>query len=133
MPFKSEAQRRWMYANKPEMAKKWEKHTPKGKKLPEKVKGGADESQHTCKYCKQKMKRFGPERGKGYTFNPDQKESAVGAYSCTNQECPHKKEKGYPWSVPIMNEHVVSHDVEVVLNGEKYLLEAGDRIIIEND
>lgn len=27
-----------MYANKPEMAKKWEKHTPKGKKLPEKVK-----------------------------------------------------------------------------------------------
>lgn len=36
MPFKSEAQRRWMYANKPEMAKKWEKHTKK-KKLPEKV------------------------------------------------------------------------------------------------
>ena len=37
MPFKSEAQRAWMYANKPEMAKKWEKHTPKGKKLPKKV------------------------------------------------------------------------------------------------
>ncbi len=37
MPFKSKAQRRWMYANKPEMAKKWEKHTPKSKKLPEKV------------------------------------------------------------------------------------------------
>jgi len=27
-----------MYANKPEMAKKWEKHTPKGTKLPKRVK-----------------------------------------------------------------------------------------------
>jgi hypothetical protein len=38
MPFKSEAQRGWMHANEPEMAKKWEKETPKGKKLPKKVK-----------------------------------------------------------------------------------------------
>ena len=38
MPFKSEAQRRWMYANEPEMAKRWEKETPKGKKLPDKLK-----------------------------------------------------------------------------------------------
>lgn len=37
MPFKSEAQRRWMFARKPKMAKRWAKHTPKGKKLPEKV------------------------------------------------------------------------------------------------
>lgn len=37
MPFKSEAQRRFMYAKHPKIAKKWEKHTPKGKKLPEKV------------------------------------------------------------------------------------------------
>jgi len=37
MPFKSAAQRRWMHINKPKLAKKWEKHTPKGKKLPEKV------------------------------------------------------------------------------------------------
>lgn len=36
MPFVSDAQRKWAYANKPEMAKKWEKHTPKGKKLPKK-------------------------------------------------------------------------------------------------
>ncbi len=35
MPFQSQAQRAWMYANKPEMAAKWEKHTPKGTKLPE--------------------------------------------------------------------------------------------------
>lgn len=37
MPFKSEAQRRWMHANEPEMADEWEKETPKGK-LPERVK-----------------------------------------------------------------------------------------------
>jgi hypothetical protein len=27
-----------MWANKPAMAKKWEKHTPKGEKLPEHIK-----------------------------------------------------------------------------------------------
>ena len=38
MPFKSQAQRSWMYANDPKMAKKWEEHTPKDAKLPKKVK-----------------------------------------------------------------------------------------------
>jgi hypothetical protein len=38
MPFKSKAQRRWMYANKPAMAAEWEDKTPKGAKLPEHVK-----------------------------------------------------------------------------------------------
>lgn len=38
MPMKSQAQRKWMYANKPQMAKEWEAETPKGKKLPKKVK-----------------------------------------------------------------------------------------------
>jgi len=38
MPFKSKAQRRWMHANEPKMANRWEDHTPKGKKLPERVK-----------------------------------------------------------------------------------------------
>lgn len=33
-PFVSESQRAWMYANHPEMAKEWEAHTPKDKKLP---------------------------------------------------------------------------------------------------
>lgn len=37
MPFKSLAQRAWMYANNPQMAKEWEKETPPGE-LPEKVK-----------------------------------------------------------------------------------------------
>ncbi len=39
MPFKSKAQARWMFANDPEMAARWEDHTPGGiKSLPEKVK-----------------------------------------------------------------------------------------------
>lgn len=37
MPFKSQQQRKWMHATHPEMAKEWEEHTPKGKKLPKKV------------------------------------------------------------------------------------------------
>lgn len=31
---KSQAQRKWMYANKPKMAAEWEKESPKTKKLP---------------------------------------------------------------------------------------------------
>jgi hypothetical protein len=38
MPFKSQAQRRYMYSQHPEMAEKWEKETPKGKKLPTRLK-----------------------------------------------------------------------------------------------
>lgn len=38
MPFKSQAQRKWMHANDPKMAEKWEEHTLKSKKLPAKVK-----------------------------------------------------------------------------------------------
>lgn len=37
MPFRSQAQRKWMYVNHPEMAKRWEKETPEGK-LPERIK-----------------------------------------------------------------------------------------------
>lgn len=37
MPFKSEAQRRFMYAKHPEIAKEFSEKTPKGKKLPEHV------------------------------------------------------------------------------------------------
>ena len=37
MPFKSQKQRAWMYENEPEMAKRWEKDTPKGTKLPKRV------------------------------------------------------------------------------------------------
>lgn len=34
MPFKSQAQRAYMYSQHPELAKEFEAHTPKGKKLP---------------------------------------------------------------------------------------------------
>ena len=33
-PFTSQAQRGFMYAKHPEIAKRWEKETPKGRKLP---------------------------------------------------------------------------------------------------
>jgi hypothetical protein len=33
-PFKSVAQEKWMFANHPKMARKWEKETPKSKVLP---------------------------------------------------------------------------------------------------
>jgi hypothetical protein len=38
MPFKSEAQRKYLFAKHPEVAKKFAKDTPKGKKLPEHAK-----------------------------------------------------------------------------------------------
>ena len=38
MPFKSQAQRKYMYAKHPKMAAEWEAATPKGKKLPKHVK-----------------------------------------------------------------------------------------------
>ena len=38
MAFVSSNQRKWMYKNKPELAKEFEAATPKGKKLPKKVK-----------------------------------------------------------------------------------------------
>lgn len=38
MPFKNQAQRKWMFANKPEMAERWAEETPQGKKLPKKLK-----------------------------------------------------------------------------------------------
>lgn len=37
MPFKSEAQRRYLYAMHPDIAKKFEKETPKGAELPAKI------------------------------------------------------------------------------------------------
>jgi hypothetical protein len=42
MPFKSDAQRKWMYATNPKMAAEWEAHTPKGIDLPKKLKKKKD-------------------------------------------------------------------------------------------
>lgn len=38
MPFVSELQRKFLYANHPDVAKKFAEHTPKNKKLPKKAK-----------------------------------------------------------------------------------------------
>lgn len=38
MPFLSEKQKKWMYENRPDIAKKWEQETSKGRKLPIRVK-----------------------------------------------------------------------------------------------
>lgn len=38
MPMKSKAQRAYLWANEPEVARKFEDHTKKGAKLPKKVK-----------------------------------------------------------------------------------------------
>jgi hypothetical protein len=38
MPLKSQAQRRFLHSQHPQLAKKFDAHTPKGKQLPEKVK-----------------------------------------------------------------------------------------------
>ena len=38
MPFKSKAQRVYLWANNPKVAKEFAKKTPKGKKLPKRVK-----------------------------------------------------------------------------------------------
>ncbi len=38
MPFKSRQQEKWMWSTHPQMARQWEEHTPKGKKLPAKLK-----------------------------------------------------------------------------------------------
>lgn len=38
MPFKSEAQRRYLYAKEPKVAKRFAAETPKNAKLPERVK-----------------------------------------------------------------------------------------------
>ena len=45
MPFKSKAQMREMFANQPEVAKKWAKLTPNPKSLPEHVKPKSKSSQ----------------------------------------------------------------------------------------
>ena len=38
MPMKSQSQRKMLWATNPKVAEKFEKETPKGKKLPKKVK-----------------------------------------------------------------------------------------------
>ena len=60
MPFKSQAQRRFMYATMPTKAKEWEKETPK-KKLPEKV-----DKPHAEKYSSKEMRKHEAKESKAH-------------------------------------------------------------------
>ena len=53
MPFVSEAQRRFLYSQHPDIAKRWAKETPKGKKLPKRKRKGA----HLSRKSGKRMKR----------------------------------------------------------------------------
>jgi|TARA_R110000824_G_scaffold25081_1_gene87639 hypothetical protein len=57
MPFKSKSQQRWMYANKPEMAKQWSEETPDHKALPEKASDAATrkEASYLLRKVKEKI------------------------------------------------------------------------------
>jgi len=54
MPFKSKAQQRWMFANKPRMAKRWAKETKSFKRLPEKV-----ASEYVAKGFHERLQKLG--------------------------------------------------------------------------
>lgn len=62
MPFKSEAQRRYLWAKEPKVAKEWAAHTPKGTKLPQRVKAGGQ--------TRQPKGQGGGGRFAGYTASP---------------------------------------------------------------
>jgi hypothetical protein len=49
MPFKSNAQRKYLFAKKPKVAKEFAKHTPKGKELPEHVPDSVKGISHATK------------------------------------------------------------------------------------
>ena len=57
MPFQSQAQRAFMYANHPDIAKRWEQLTPKDHKLPQHVRQETSESHETWKPAVAKLPR----------------------------------------------------------------------------
>ena len=65
MPFRSEAQRRYMHANMPETARRWEEHTPDAVDLPEHVeeRDGDAEARQRRNMAREKM---GECPGKGH-------------------------------------------------------------------
>jgi hypothetical protein len=56
MPFKSQAQRRYLFAKHPEVAEEFASHTPKGASLPDHVKGPGMGGSHP-RASKRKKKR----------------------------------------------------------------------------
>jgi len=57
MPFKSKAQRAFMYSQHPEIAKRFEAETPKGKKLPGHVSNTDTEAKKMEKIMKKGRKK----------------------------------------------------------------------------
>lgn len=51
MPYESTAQRGYLHVHEPELAKKWDKETPKGAKLPEHVSKDAADQPGWCESC----------------------------------------------------------------------------------
>jgi hypothetical protein len=62
MPFKSQAQRRFMHAEHPELAEEFEAATPKGAKLPEHVGKGAEEKHRRFMELHRRPGRTSPSR-----------------------------------------------------------------------
>ena len=60
MPFKSQAQRRFLYATNPKVAEKFSKHTPKNKKLPERVRMNNLEKRAAKKTLVARLLKGGP-------------------------------------------------------------------------
>lgn len=93
MPFKSEAQRKWMHANKPEMAKEFEAATPKGKKLPKRVsKEDAEEVEESfIKRLDQVLGEGTPGATRGPTYGPEG--VTLGSAESEYPDTPRKKKK----------------------------------------
>jgi len=66
MPFKSKAQMRWMFANHPEMAKRWAEHTPDIKNLPEHSSSSSSSTSTIDKDKEEKEEK--KEKEASYTF-----------------------------------------------------------------
>ena len=75
MPFRSIAQRKWMYSNHPEMAKEWESKTPSTANLPYHVKKKSKESKTGMQLLKEAVI---PKEYKGYKVKVDNKMQSFG-------------------------------------------------------
>lgn len=105
MPFQSKAQRRFMYARHPQMAKEWEEHTPKGKKLPEHVKKKEAEMKTAKKDMPHFTEQDRPEKVKDiyralkreHPGMPAEMKARIAA----RQGKPGKQHQGPPYKAPI--------------------------------
>lgn len=81
MPFKSEAQRSFMYSQHPEIAKRWQKHTKKDADLPERV----DEEKSEKKAAYRLGFEVGYKQAAGRSINPFAALSALKSVFASNR------------------------------------------------